>query len=196
MSTGSERGAIAGAVIGGLLAAPTGGMSLFMGMSLGMSAGSIVGAYADPTRVHGPRLGDAQAQTSSVGGMIPFGYGRFVTAGNVICAMPSKNTKTATATASKKTSLNRTRAAMPLASARGLSGALSGSSAMAKRSIAATGRQPVPKRNWPITPSSSAASSTPARRINNPMPRSSPLKAWGMSLPFGALRILWCPMTT
>ena len=84
MSTGSERGAIAGAVIGGLLAAPTGGMSLFMGMSLGMSAGSIVGAYADPTRVHGPRLGDAQAQTSSVGGMIPFGYGRFVTAGNVI----------------------------------------------------------------------------------------------------------------
>ena len=82
--SGSQWGAVGGAVIGGLLAAPTGGMSLLMGASLGLSVGSIVGAYIDPMRVQGPRLTDTQTQTSTVGGMIPFGYGRYVTAGNII----------------------------------------------------------------------------------------------------------------
>jgi len=48
-------------------------------------AGSLVGgALEAPTHYKGPRLTDAATQVSTVGGMIVFGYGRFVTAGNVI----------------------------------------------------------------------------------------------------------------
>ena len=83
MSSGSEWGAVGGALVGGLLAAPTGGVSVLMGASIGLSIGSGVGAYLHPPLM-GPRLRDAQTQTSTVGGAIPFGYGRFVTAGNVI----------------------------------------------------------------------------------------------------------------
>lgn len=46
--------------------------------------GSAIGGYVDPINVTGPRLSDAMAQTSTVGGVIPFGDGVYVTAGNII----------------------------------------------------------------------------------------------------------------
>lgn len=55
-----------------------------LGAQIGFMIGSSVGAYVDPIKVTGPRLTDSMAQTSTVGGVIPFGYGRFVTGGNVI----------------------------------------------------------------------------------------------------------------
>ncbi|TDB26382.1 hypothetical protein ATCM_01090 [Stenotrophomonas sp. ATCM1_4] len=55
-----------------------------MGAQIGFSIGSAIGGYVDPVQVKGPRLTDAMSQTSTVGGVIPFGYGRYVTGGNII----------------------------------------------------------------------------------------------------------------
>ncbi len=93
MSNGSQVGAVAGAVIGGLLALPTGGMSVAVGMQWGYAIGSVVGGYVDPTKVYGPRLEDAATQTSTVGGVIPFGYGVFTCTGNIIWADELKEHK-------------------------------------------------------------------------------------------------------
>lgn len=46
--------------------------------------GGALGGYLDPTQIKGPRLSDARAQTSRDGVPIPFGYGTFPCAGNVI----------------------------------------------------------------------------------------------------------------
>lgn len=75
--SGSSIGGIVGGAIGFFVGGPA-------GAAWGFSIGSAVGGYLDPVNVQGPRLKDAQAQTSTVGGVIPFGYGVFVTAGNVI----------------------------------------------------------------------------------------------------------------
>jgi len=79
---------IAGAIVGAFF----GGMA---GANLGIMLGSIVGgALESPTHYKGPRLADASTQVSTVGGMIVFGYGRFVTAGNVIWTTPLRETET------------------------------------------------------------------------------------------------------
>lgn len=66
-----------GGVIGGIFGGP-------VGYAIGSAIGSAIGGYIDPVKVSGPRLTDATAQTSSVGMPIPFGYGIFTTAGNLI----------------------------------------------------------------------------------------------------------------
>lgn len=78
MSTaGQAIGAIGGAIIGGIIGGPA-------GAQFGYAIGSVVGGYVDPTKTSGPRLTDAQNQTSTVGGVIPFGYGTFTCTGNII----------------------------------------------------------------------------------------------------------------
>lgn len=77
MSSGAQIGGIIGGVIG-----------FFAGgnVQLGYMIGSAIGGYVDPAKNYGPRLEDASSQTSTVGGVVPFGYGVFTTAGNVIWA--------------------------------------------------------------------------------------------------------------
>lgn len=77
--SGSTIGGVAGGVIGFVA---TGGNPV--GARWGFMIGSAIGGYVDPVQVKGPRLSDAMSQTSSIGGVIPFGYGRYVTAGNII----------------------------------------------------------------------------------------------------------------
>ncbi|SDW95339.1 phage tail protein [Lysobacter enzymogenes] len=72
--SGSTVGGIAGGIIGAFFGAP----------QLGFMIGSIIGGYVDPDKVYGPRLTDAQTQTSTVGIPIPFGYGTFANKGNII----------------------------------------------------------------------------------------------------------------
>lgn len=75
-------GAQIGGVIGGIV-------GTFFGMpQVGYALGAAIGGYVDPVRTHGPRISDASAQTSSVGGVIPFGFGTFTTAGNLIWRDP------------------------------------------------------------------------------------------------------------
>ena len=68
---------MSGAQIGGTIGYMIGG-------NWGYMIGSYIGGYIDPTKIKGPRLTDAAQQTSSVGVPLPFGYGTFSTAGNVI----------------------------------------------------------------------------------------------------------------
>lgn len=82
MSSGSQIGGVVGAVVGGTIGFYTGNVGA--GVRWGYAIGSAVGGYVDPTRTYGPRLEDAAAQTSTVGGIIPFGYGTFTCMGNII----------------------------------------------------------------------------------------------------------------
>lgn len=75
--SGGQIGGIIGGGIGYLIGGP-------LGAQIGYALGAGVGAYVDPVRTYGPRINDASAQTSSVGGVIPFGFGTFTTAGNLI----------------------------------------------------------------------------------------------------------------
>ncbi|HEY8354435.1 MAG TPA: hypothetical protein VIK69_05410 [Methylophilaceae bacterium] len=84
MSSGSQIGGIVGGVIGGIIGFPIG--AVFKGIQYGYAIGSLVGGYVDPQRSYGPRLEDASQQTSTVGGVIPFGYGVFTCSGNIIWA--------------------------------------------------------------------------------------------------------------
>lgn len=86
MSNGSEIGG----VIGGAIGAYFGGAD---GARYGYAIGSAIGGYVDPQRNYGPRLTDASSQTSTVGGVIPFGFGIFTTAGNLIWADDLKEHK-------------------------------------------------------------------------------------------------------
>lgn len=74
--SGSQIGGVVGGAIGFFVGSP----------QLGYAIGSAIGGYIDPVQVKGPRLTDAAQQTSSVGVPLPFGYGTFSTAGNVIWA--------------------------------------------------------------------------------------------------------------
>ena len=80
--SGSTIGGVAGGIIGGVIGFYAG--NPVMGAQIGFSLGSAIGGYVDPVQVKGPRLNDAMSQTSTVGGVIPFGYGRYVTGGNII----------------------------------------------------------------------------------------------------------------
>lgn len=84
MSSGSQIGGVVGGIVGGIIGFYTGNVA--GGIQYGYAIGSAVGGYVDPTRTHGPRLEDASQQTSTVGGVIPFGYGVFTCAGNIIWA--------------------------------------------------------------------------------------------------------------
>lgn len=85
--SGSQIGGVVGGVIGGVIGFYSGNPAL--GAQIGYGIGSAVGAYVDPISVKGPRLNDAAAQTSNVGVPLPFGYGRFPTAGNIIWRDPT-----------------------------------------------------------------------------------------------------------
>lgn len=80
--SGSQIGGAVGAVAGGIVGFYTGNIAA--GVKWGYAIGSAIGGYVDPTKTSGPRIEDAQAQTSTVGGLIPFGYGVFTCAGNII----------------------------------------------------------------------------------------------------------------
>ena len=78
MSNGSQIGGIVGGIIGAIITRTP------AGFQYGYMIGAGIGGYVDPAKVQGPRLTDTMAQTSTVGGPIPFGFGQFVTGGNVI----------------------------------------------------------------------------------------------------------------
>lgn len=80
-------GAQIGGIVGGTIGFVASGFNP-MGAQIGYAIGASVGAYVDPVRTYGPRIGDSSAQTSSVGGVIPFGFGTFTTAGNLIWRDP------------------------------------------------------------------------------------------------------------
>lgn len=77
--SGSTIGGIAGGIIGTFFGAP----------QLGFMIGSMIGSFVDPDKVYGPRLTDAQNQTSNVGIPIPVGYGTFSVKGNIIWRDPA-----------------------------------------------------------------------------------------------------------
>lgn len=91
MSNGSQIGGVVGAVVGGFIGFASG--NLLTGVQYGYAIGSAIGGYVDPVKTQGPRLTDASAQTSTVGGVIPFGYGAFTVAGNIIWADELKEHK-------------------------------------------------------------------------------------------------------
>lgn len=60
-----------------------------IGFTAGAALGSILfGPNTDMPTVHGPRLTDLKVQVSTYGAVIPFGFGRFRAAGNIIWATP------------------------------------------------------------------------------------------------------------
>jgi hypothetical protein len=75
--SGSTLGGVVGGAIGFFVGGPAGAQWGFM-------IGSAIGGYVDPMKIEGPRLTDAMQQTSQDGVPIPFGYGTFPTAGNII----------------------------------------------------------------------------------------------------------------
>lgn len=79
--SGSTIGGAVGAVVGFYFGGP-------QGAQWGWMIGSAVGGYVDPTQIEGPRLQDARTQTSRDGVAIPFGWGTFPLAGNVIAQGP------------------------------------------------------------------------------------------------------------
>lgn len=81
--SGSTIGGFVGAFVGFFVGAP----------QLGFMIGSALGGYIDPDKVYGPRLTDAQTQTSQVGIPIPIGYGTFSVKGNIIWADVLKERK-------------------------------------------------------------------------------------------------------
>ncbi len=79
--SGSTIGGFAGALIGFWFGGPSGARWGFM-------IGSAVGGYVDPVEVEGPRLTDAQTQTSQEGAPRPIIYGTACVAGNVVQCGP------------------------------------------------------------------------------------------------------------
>lgn len=79
--SGSTIGGAVGAVVGFYFGGP-------QGAQIGWMVGSAVGGYVDPEQIQGPRLQDARTQTSRDGIAIPFGWGTFPLAGNVIAQQP------------------------------------------------------------------------------------------------------------
>lgn len=65
---------IVGAVIGSYFGMP----------QVGWMVGSLVGNAVDPQVLKGPRIGDIPVQTAQDGLFLPFGYGTWITSGNII----------------------------------------------------------------------------------------------------------------
>ncbi|WP_141233356.1 phage tail protein [Lysobacter antibioticus] len=81
--SGSTIGGVVGAFVGFFVGAP----------QLGFMIGSALGGYIAPDKVYGPRLTDAQTQTSQVGVPLAFGYGTFACKGTIIWADKRKERK-------------------------------------------------------------------------------------------------------
>ncbi len=79
--SGSTIGGFVGGAIGFMWGGPAGAQWGFM-------IGSAVGGYVDPVKIEGPRLTDAQTQTSSEGVPRPIIYGTCAVAGNIIQCGP------------------------------------------------------------------------------------------------------------
>lgn len=78
-------GSTVGGVVGGIIGFYFGGPQ---GAQWGWMIGSAVGGYVDPEVIKGPRLRDAQTQTSMEGAPRAIVYGTAVVAGNIIQAGP------------------------------------------------------------------------------------------------------------
>jgi hypothetical protein len=74
--SGSTIGGVVGGIIGAFFGQP----------QLGFMIGSMIGGYVDPDQVYGPRLTDAQTQTSQVGVPMAIIYGTSSVKGNIIAA--------------------------------------------------------------------------------------------------------------
>lgn len=85
--SGSTIGGFAGAAIGFWFGGPQGARWGFM-------AGSMIGGAVDPDVIEGPRLTDAQTQTSNEGVPRPIIYGTAAVAGNIIQCGPLVEHKT------------------------------------------------------------------------------------------------------
>jgi hypothetical protein len=81
--SGSTIGGVIGGVIGAWFGAP----------QVGWMIGSAIGGYVDPDVIKGPRLKDAQVQTSMEGAPRAIVYGKAVVAGNIIQTGPLIETK-------------------------------------------------------------------------------------------------------
>lgn len=81
--SGSQIGGVVGLFVGAYFGNP----------QLGYAIGSAIGGYVDPEQIQGPRLTDAQVQTSRDGIPITWGYGRFPTMGNLIWVQPGPPTE-------------------------------------------------------------------------------------------------------
>jgi putative tail protein/cellulase (glycosyl hydrolase family 5) len=90
---------IAGGIAGVAIGVATGGVgfaALATYAAVGLSVGTMVGGILFPAQVRqeGSRLGDLSVQSSAYGAVRPIGYGRIRLAGNVIWALPIKETRT------------------------------------------------------------------------------------------------------
>lgn len=86
--------AVAGGIIGAFFGAP----------QIGFALGSLLGGVLFPPKLptnYGPRLNDKQIMSGAEGEPIPWGYGGFRIAGNVIWAMPMKEITTKTSQSAK-----------------------------------------------------------------------------------------------
>lgn len=92
--------AIVGAVVGGLIAGPP-------GAAIGMTIGSAVGTAIDPPITPGPKIGDAQAQTSRDGVPIPVVWGLCHVVGNIIQMNPIKTVTSEVGSKKAKTTETR-----------------------------------------------------------------------------------------
>lgn len=77
----SSSGQIIGGIIGAVVGYFTGGLSIAAGAGIGAAIGGYIGA--EDQTVTGPRRDDLNAQTSTYGKALPFGYGTDQIAGNV-----------------------------------------------------------------------------------------------------------------
>lgn len=71
--SGSEIGSVVGLVVGSFFGMP----------QLGMAIGGLIGGLVDPTKIHGPRIGDGQAQTATDGAPIAWVMGTASVAGTI-----------------------------------------------------------------------------------------------------------------
>jgi hypothetical protein len=84
---------VSGSTIGGVIGAVIGSFIPGVGTSIGWMIGSAIGGYVDPDVVKGPRLTDAQTQTSMEGVPRPIVYGTACIAGNLIQVGPLVESK-------------------------------------------------------------------------------------------------------
>lgn len=82
-----------GAVVGFAYGGPEGAR---WGFTIGAALGAATQGPTDLPLREGPRLGDLKVQVSTYGAMIPFGYGSFRSAGNVIWSTPIRENATYT----------------------------------------------------------------------------------------------------
>ncbi len=111
---------IAGAAVGFIIAGPT-------GARIGFVIGSVIGAIIDPPEFDGPKLGDAQVQTSRDGIPIPIIWGIQHCTGNIVQMTPI--VETTVKTGDKKTGKTKSQVrkrSFAIGVARGVHGPING----------------------------------------------------------------------